>query len=253
MLKKRLIAVLIVRNNQVVQSVKFKHTNAIHYDAVHAIECFNKWAVDEIVVLNVARERESRDQFAETLERISRECFVPISAGGWVDDAEYAERLLRTGADKLVLNTAFADNPALALELSERYGRQCIVASIDVKLREDGHTTVWVDRGLRDTGASAQDWAKQAVVNGAGEIFFNSIDHDGNRKGYNLPVLSEVCRAVEVPVIAFGGVFQWHHLPQGLEAGAQAVAAANQFHYTEHSARKAKKYLIEAGVLMRAE
>lgn len=253
MLKKRLIAVLIVRNNQVVQSVKFKHTNAIHYDAVHAIECFNKWAVDEIVVLNVSRERDSRDQFAETLERISRECFVPISAGGWVDDAEYAERLLRTGADKLVLNTAFADNPALALELSERYGRQCIVASIDVKLREDSLTTVWVDRGSRDTGVSAQDWANKAVVNGAGEIFFNSIDHDGNRKGYNLPVLSQVCAAVEVPVIAFGGVFQWHHLPQGLEAGAQAVAAANQFHYTEHSARKAKKHLIEAGVLMRTE
>lgn len=253
MLKKRLIAVLIIRNNQVVQSVKFKHTNAIHYDAVHAIECFNKWAVDEIVVLNVSRERDSREQFADTLERISRECFVPISAGGWVDDADYAERLLRTGADKLVLNTVFADNPALAKELSDRYGRQCIVVSMDVKVREDGQTTVWVDRGTRDTAVSAKEWAQRAVDNGAGEIFFNSIDHDGNRKGYNLPVLTEVCGAVEVPVIAFGGIFQWSQLLDGLAAGAQAVAAANQFHYTEHSARKAKKYLIEAGVMMRAE
>lgn len=244
---------LIVRNGQVVQSVKFKHTNVIHYDAVHAIECFNKWAVDEIVVLNVSREPDSRDQFAETLERISQECFVPLSAGGWVTDAEYAERLLRSGADKLVLNTAFADNPALALELSERYGRQCIVASMDVKLRDDGKTTVWVDRGSRDTNVSAKEWAQRAVEYGAGEIFFNSIDHDGNRKGYNLPVLAEVCSAVEIPVIAFGGVFQWSQLPEGLAAGAQAVAAANQFHYTEHSARKAKKYLIEAGVMMRAE
>lgn len=253
MLKKRLVAVIIVRDEQVVQSVKFKHTNAIHYDAVHAIECFNKWAVDEIVVLNVSRERQSRDLFARTLERISRECFVPLSAGGWVDDAEYASQLLRSGADKLVINTAFADGASLTNELSGRYGRQCIVASMDVKQGETGQTTVWVDRGRRDTGFSAAEWARHVVANGAGEIFFNSIDHDGNRRGYNLAVLQDVCRAVDVPVIAFGGVFSWGHLREGLDAGAQAVAVANQFHYTEQSTRKAKKFLIDSGEVMRAE
>jgi cyclase len=253
MLKKRLIAVLILRDDQVVQSVRFKHTNAIHYDAVHAIECFNKWSIDEIVVLNVSRERDSRMQFARNLERISRQCFVPISAGGWVDDSEYASLLLRSGADKLVINTAFRDDPSLVRELSDRYGQQCIVVSIDVKQREDGLTTVWVDRGRVDTGAEPLAWARQAIEGGAGEIFLNSIDHDGNRKGYHLDMVRRISAGVEVPVIAFGGVFHWSHLVEGIHAGAQAVAVANQFHYTEQSTRKAKKFLLDAGVALRSE
>ena len=129
MLKKRSIAVLIILDGKVVQSVKFKHTNVIHYDPVHAIEAFNKWSVDEIVVLNVSKKSESKNSFAETLERISKECFfVPISAGGWITDHQYAQNLLRSGADKLILNTAFFQNPSFANELSDTYGRQCIVA-----------------------------------------------------------------------------------------------------------------------------
>ena len=133
MLKKRLISVLILRDGQVVQSVRFKHTNVIHYDPVHAMEAFNKWAVDEIVILNVSRNENSRDQFAEIIERISRHCFVPLSVGGWIDSYDYAQRLLRSGADKLVVNTILADDPTLVSRLSMRYGRQCIVASMDAK------------------------------------------------------------------------------------------------------------------------
>lgn len=253
MLKKRLIAVLILRDGQVVQSVKFKHTNVIHYDAVHAIECFNKWAIDEIVILNVSRDPASRDQFADVVHRISSECFVPLSAGGWISDEEYASRLLRSGADKLVVNTALFNQPELVTALSAHYGRQCIVASMDVKTREDGVATVFVDRGCEDTGVAAVEWAKRVVNLGAGEIFFNSIDHDGARKGYRLDALKAVCEAVDIPVIAFGGVFEWKHLLEGLNAGAQAAAAANIFHYTEHSTRKAKKFLIEAGIPVRGE
>lgn len=253
MLKKRLIAVLILRDGQVVQSVRFKHTNVIHSDAVHAVECFNKWAVDELVMLNVSPDATSAKGFAEVVRNISGQCFVPLSAGGWITDASYAEELLRSGADKLVLNTAFHTQPKLTQSLSARYGKQCIVASMDVKQHESGQATVMVNRGRDDTGINPEDWAKQAVALGAGEIFFNSIDHDGARKGYNLPVLTEVCHAVDVPVIAFGGVFTWQHLVDGLNAGAQAAAAANIFHYTEHSTRKAKRYLVEAGIPVRSE
>lgn len=252
MLKKRLIAVLILRDGQVVQSVRFKHTNVIHSDAIHAIECFNKWAVDEIVMLNVSRDAASREQFAAVVRNISAQCFVPLTAGGWITDMDYAALLLRSGADKLVLNTAFLDHPELPKALALRYGRQCIVASMDVKSREDGTVTVWVDRGARDTGVGPIAWARSAAEAGAGEIFLNSIDHDGNRKGYRLDTLREVCAAVGVPVIAFGGVFHWRHLVEGIEAGAAAVAAANIFHYTEHSTRKAKRYLAEAGVPVRS-
>ncbi|MBF0233102.1 MAG: imidazole glycerol phosphate synthase subunit HisF [Desulfamplus sp.] len=253
MLKKRLIAVLIVRDGQVVQSVRFKHTNAIHYNSIHAIECFNRWAVDEIIILNVARSPESRDDFSEIIYHISKLCFVPLSVGGWITDDEYAEKLLRSGADKLVFNTAFSVNHQLVKRLSNRFGQQCIVGSMDVKLRHDGKTTVWVDRGRIDTGVAPLIWAHNMIKNGSGEILFNSIDHDGARGGYNLSILSTLVKHLPVPVIAFGGVFSWDHLVEGLSVGAQAVAAANIFHYTEHSTRKAKQYLINANIAMRRE
>ena len=251
MLKKRLVAVIIVRQGQVVQSVQFKHTNVIHYDAVHAIEAFNSWDVDEMVLLNVSRKPETRDGFLRVVESASRHCFVPLAVGGWITDAEYAAQLLRSGGDKLVLNSALASAPALVTQLSRRYGAQCIVASMDVKLGPQGRATVHVDRGRQDTGADPEQWARRAVELGAGEILFNSIDHDGARGGYDLATLERVCRSVPVPVIAFGGVLEWRHLEEGIAAGADAVAAANIFHYTEHSTKKAKRYLLERGFAVR--
>lgn len=253
MLKKRLIAVLILRHGQVVQSVRFKHTNVIHYDPVHAVECFNKWAVDEIVMLNVSPSADSRQGFLEAVGRISEECFVPLSAGGWVTDMDYARALLGNGADKLVVNTLLADAPDQVTALSRRFGRQCIVASVDVKRDEFGAIQAMVDRGQRGTGMDPVAWARQAEALGVGEIFFNSVDHDGARKGYDLETLQAVCQAVSVPVIAFGGVFNWNHLLEGLNAGADAVAVANQFHYTEHSSRKAKRHLVQSGIAVRRE
>jgi len=253
MLKKRLVAVLILRDGQVVQSVKFKHTNVIHYDAVHAMEAFNKWAVDEIVVLNVSRSPSSRDQFADIVGNISRHCFVPLAAGGWIDSEDYAQRLLRSGADKLVVNTILKDNPALVERLAYRYGRQCIVGSMDVKRNESGLCEVMVDRGTRNTEAAPDEWAKRIVELGVGEIFFNSIDHDGARKGYDLASLEQICKVVSVPVVAFGGVFTWDHLVQGIQVGASAAAAANIFHYTEQSTRKAKSHMAKAGIDVRLQ
>jgi imidazole glycerol-phosphate synthase subunit HisF len=250
-LKKRLIAVLILREGQVVQSVRFKHTNVIHYDAVHAIEAFNKWAIDEMVMLNVTREADSRDRFAEVVEHVSRHCFVPLTVGGWITDDDYAQRLLRSGADKLCLNTAFARDEALVERLSRRYGRQCIVASMDVIRTPTGEARVAVDRGRVVLDVAPVEWARRVESLGAGEVLFNSIDHDGARKGYDLATLGEICGAVQVPVIAFGGVFNWDHLVQGIRAGADAAAAANIFHYTEHSTKKAKRFLNEAGIAVR--
>jgi cyclase len=124
---------------------------------------------------------------------------------------------------------------------------------VDVKRSERGTITVHVDRGRRDTGEDPVTWAKRACDLGAGEILFNSIDHDGARKGYDLQTLSRICDTVDVPVIAFGGVFTWRHLVEGIAAGADAVAAANIFHYSEHATRKAKAFMAEAGVLVRRE
>lgn len=252
MLKKRLIAVLILRDGSVVQSVRFKHTNVIHYDAVHAIESFNRWAVDEIAIINVSRSPDSRDAFAEEVKRISRKCFVPLSVGGWVTTEAYADKLLHSGADKLILNSAWESDPGFASRLARLYGRQCMVASMDVIAAENGFQAA-TDRARKGLGIAPADWAKRLESLGAGEILFNSVSHDGARKGYHLEELAKVCGAVEIPVIAFGGVFTWGHLVEGLNAGASAAAAANIFHYTEQSTRKAKKHLVEAGIALRRE
>jgi cyclase len=253
MLKTRLIAVLILRDGRVVQSVRFKHTNAIHYDPIHAMECFNKWAIDEIVMLNVSPDPNSRVAFAEAVSSVSSSCFVPLATGGWIVDEAFAARLLNSGADKLVMNTVLADAPEVVQRLSNKYGAQCIVASMDVRRDDSGKFAVVVDRATRPVSDDPAAWASRAEDLGAGEILFNSVDHDGARKGYNLDCLKQVCSAVRIPVIAFGGVSSWQHLVEGVSAGAAAVAAANVFHYTEQSTKKAKRHLAQAGIPVRVE
>jgi len=251
MLKTRLIAVIIVRHGQVVQSVNFKHTNVIHYDVIHAIEAFNDWAVDELVLLNVSRKKDSQDQFLSVVESASKYCFIPLAVGGWIDSPEYAQQILRSGADKMILNSALVNDPELVKELSSRYGAQCIVGSIDIKKSDSNQSTVWIDRGRFDTGKNPEHWANQIQELGVGEILLNSIDHDGARRGYDLENLEKICKVVKIPVIAFGGVFDWEHLLAGVMAGADAVAAANIFHYTEQSTKKAKRFLIDNNIDVR--
>jgi cyclase len=251
-LKNRLIAVILIRENSVVQSVKFKHTNVIHYDPIHAINSFNRWAIDEMVILNVSRDESIKDTFVKILNRISTECFVPLAAGGWIKDLEYGKTLLLNGADKLVINTHAFVNPAFITELAEKFGNQCVVVSIDSKLSEAGEEVVAIDRGRQMTNMRTAEWAQKAESLGAGELLINSLDYDGNRKGYNIGLIRSVTHAVSVPVIAMGGVFTWKHLAEGImDAKADAVAAANIFHYTEQSIKKAKRYLLDAGLNFR--
>lgn len=242
----RVIAVVIVNRGVVVQSVNFRHTNPIHSDAIHAIEAFDAAAADEIVLLDVSREHDPN--FPEILEHVTSTCFLPVSAGGWITSMDYAHRLTRAGADKLVVNTILYTQPKLVTEMAETFGSQAVVASIDAK---DGEAVV--DRGRLGTEWSVEAFAKWAVKLGAGEILLNDVNHDGARKGYNLPLLRKVSEVVTVPVVAFGGVAIWQHLVEGLEAGASAVAAANIWHYREGAIRKAKKYLAEHGIGVRGE
>ena len=252
MLKHRLIPVLILRDGMVVQSIQFKHTNVIHWNAVTAVDFFNRWAVDEIVVLDVSRKKRKREKFYEVVDALSRKCFVPLTVGGWVDSVEEIRSLLRLGGDKVTINTEAVRRPELITEAAKVFGSQCIVASIDAKHHGGDDYEVYIDRGREPTGISPVDWARQVRERGAGEIFLNCIDRDGFRQGYDLALVRAVASAVDIPVIAMGGVFEWQHLVDGItEGGADAAAAANIFHYTEHSTRKAKDYMRAAGVEVR--
>ena len=249
--KTRLIAVIIWREGQVVQSVKFQHTNIIHQDAFYAVEAFNSWNVDEIIFLNVSKSKSTQNDFLKTIEKVSKTCFVPLSAGGFIDSVEYGSSLINLGADKLVLNTAWKTNIAVVKSLIVKFGSQCIVASVDVKKNKNNKKEICIERGKLNINEDPLSWAKYCEANGAGEIFFNNIDHDGNREGYDIEMIKKISKNIKIPLIAFGGVLEWSHLLEGIKAGADAVAAANIFHYKEMAVNLAKNFLMKNNIKVR--
>lgn len=248
MVKKRLIANLVWRNGMIVQSINFKHTNVIG-NAITAVDFFNSWAIDEIVILDVSRTKEYHEDFLRVVKELSKRCFVPLTAGGWVESVDDIRNLLLHGADKVAINTMAFERPLFIQEAATIFGNQCIVVSIDARKRVDGAHEVYVDRGRKATGILVEGWAQTMEQHNAGEILLTSIDNDGGRKGYDLDLIKKVTDVVTIPVIAFGGVGKWEHLVEGITVGgAEAVAAANIFHYMEHSTKLAKEYLVEQGV-----
>lgn len=251
MLKHRLIPNIILNNGNVVQSINFKHTNVIG-NAITAVDFFNSWAVDEILLLDVSRDTVKREDFHKIVKGLSKRCFIPLTVGGWIKDVKEIHQLLNEGADKVCINTEGFLNPDLIRESSRIFGSQCIVASIDVKKNESGQHEVFIDRGIKSTKTDPISWAKKVQALGAGEILLTSIDNDGSRKGYDIELLKKVCGQVTIPVIAFGGVGEWQHLVDGITLGkADAVSAANIFHYTEHSTYKAKEFMQKANLNVR--
>ena len=253
MIKKRLIATLLVHNGNVVQTRKFKRTNMVG-SAFTAVDFFNGWTVDEIVVLEISNDLTFLEKFVRIVEDLSRRCFVPLSVGGKIRDLDMVRRLTRAGADKVVINTGALEEPGLIEAVSEDFGSQCLVVSIDAKpdpTQASGYQVV-VDNARRETGRDVLDWAGETVGRGAGELLLNQTEHDGDKRGYDLGLLRQVTAAVPAPVIAMGGVGAWAHLVEGVvQGGADAVAAGNIFHYTEHSTKKAKEFMIEAGLPVR--
>lgn len=252
MVKKRLIPSLLVRDGRIVQSVQFRHTNVIG-NVITAVDFFNGWTVDEIVILDVSRGNTGREEFVEIIDELSERCFVPLAVGGWISTPRDIETLLEHGADKVVINTQAYRNPRFIEEATRTFGSQCIVVSIDVRRTGPaGGARVFVDRGREDTGEDPVTWARRAEQLGAGEILLTSIDHDGMRNGYDLELMRSVSEAVGIPVVAFGGVGHWQHMVDGVRiGGCEAVAAGNIFHFTEHSTKKAKEFLQQAGVPVR--
>lgn len=251
MVKHRLIGVLIVADGKVVQSIQFKHTNIIHWDPVEAINMFNDWAIDEIVILNVSRNKDTKKDFVNLIQKIAKNNFVPLSVGGWIENIEDVKSFIYNGADKVVINTQAFKNPSFITEIANLYGSQCVVVSIDYKIIENKRLVV-IDRGREITNKELIEWAKEVEKCGAGELLINCIDYDGNRKGYELEGIKSVAENVNIPVIAFGGVYKWSDLADGIKiAKADAVALANRLHYVEHSARKAKRYLLKEGLNFR--
>ncbi len=251
--KHRLIASLLVHHGHVVQTRRFRPTNDVG-SAFTAVDFFNAWAVDEIMVLEISPDERHLERFEAIVEGLSRRCFVPLTVGGKIRDLGRVRSYTRAGADKIALNTAALDQPRLIAEIADQFGRQCVVLSIDARRNPEmpsGYEAVGA-RGRLPSGRDARAWALEGVALGAGEILLNEVDHDGDKRGYDLDLVRMISDAIDAPVIAFGGVGTWEHLVDGVRIGhAQAVAAGNIFHYTEHSTKKAKEFMAGAGLPVR--
>ena len=250
MLKKRLIACLLWQDGLIVQTVNFIHTNFVG-NAFVAVDFFNSWAIDEIIILDISPSEIGREKYYQTIQEISRRCFVPLTVGGKIKTTEEIRKILSLGADKICINSQAFKNPRFVTDASQFFGAQCVVVSIDVRLIDNNYR-VFIENGTLMTELSPFDWARQVEALGAGELFLTSIDRDGSRIGYDLDLLKGVADSVKIPVIASAGVGSWEHLAEGIElGGANAVSAANIFHYSEQSTKKAKNYLKEKGIDVR--
>jgi len=251
MIKTRVIPCLDVKDGRVVKGVNFVALRDAG-DPVEQAAAYDAAGADELMFLDITASSDQRTAILDVIARTADVCFMPLSVGGGVRTVEDARRLLRAGADKVSVNTAAVEDPDLVSRMADAFGAQCVVAAVDVKSVAPDRWDVFTYGGRMDTGLDALDYAERIVAKGAGEILLTSMDRDGARTGYDLPLLRAITAAVPVPVIASGGAGSIAHLVEAVrEGGADAVLAASIFHFGEISIADAKRGLAAAGVPVR--
>lgn len=256
----RIIPCLDVDDGRVVKGVNFIGLRDAG-DPVELAEFYSSEGADELVFLDITASSDERDTTVRLARQTAAQVHIPFTVGGGIRSVDDARKLLRAGADKVSLNTAAVQRPGLINEVSEEFGAQCTVVAIDAKDTAADNSAqheaspryeVTTHGGRTPTGKDAIAWATEAAERGAGEILLTSMDRDGTKDGYDLPLTRAISSAVQVPVIASGGVGELEHLTQGvLEGKADALLAASIFHYGEHSIAEAKRHLMSAGIRVR--
>lgn len=250
-LKTRLIPCLDVKNGRVVKGVNFVDLIDAG-DPVESAKAYDAAGADELCFLDIGASAENRDTIYDLAERTANACFMPLTIGGGVRSPQDVRKLLLAGADKVSFNTAAVQNPDVVNESANIFGAQCITVAIDAKTVADGKWEIFTHGGRTPTGIDAVEFAKDMVARGAGEILLTSMDRDGTKAGYNLPLTKAISSAVSVPVIASGGVGNLQHLVDGVNiGGASAVLAASIFHFGEYTIGEAKQFMADAGISMR--
>lgn len=253
MLKTRVLPIVLLRDYNVVKSIQFSTFRTIG-SPITVSRIYDNRGVDELILLDITATPEKRAANLEIVAEISKECFMPLTVGGGVRSITEAANLLASGADKVSLNTAAVENPKIITELSNEFGSQCIVASIDYKQLSNGESRVIVNSGKRETALHPLDWAKKVEELGAGEILLNSIENDGKMHGYDIAMIKAISSAVSIPVIACGGAGKPEDFSLAIiEGGASAVAAASVYHFTSITPQLVKEHLHQRGVPVRLE
>lgn len=251
MLKTRIIPCLDVKDGRVVKGVNFVDLIDAG-DPVESAKAYDAAGADELCFLDIAATLENRGTMFDVARRTAEQCFMPLTIGGGVRVPEDVRNLLLAGADKVSFNSAAVANPDVVADSANRFGSQCIVVAIDAKTVSPGKWEIFTHGGKRATGIDAIEFAKLVEAKGAGEILLTSMDRDGTRDGYNLPLTAAISGAVGIPVIASGGVGNLDHLVEGVtKGGASAVLAASIFHFGDYTIKEAKEYMDAAGVAVR--
>ncbi len=252
MLTKRIIPCLDVTGGRVVKGVKFLELRDAG-DPVEIAEIYDRQGADELTFLDITASSDQRDIIIDVVRRTAERVFMPLTVGGGVRTVEDIRRLLNAGADKVSVNTAAVHRPEFVREASERFGSQCIVVAIDARqVPGEERWEVYTHGGRNPTGIDAVEWAQRMEWYGSGEILLTSMDRDGTKDGYDIPLTRGVVDSVSIPVIASGGVGNLEHLYDGfVKAGASACLAASIFHYREYTIGEAKEYLKNRGVAVR--
>lgn len=250
-LAKRIIPCLDVSAGRVVKGVSFVGLRDAG-DPVEIARRYDSEGADELTFLDITASVEQRDLILPIIAAVAAEVFIPLTVGGGVREVADVRRLLNAGADKVSINTTAVLNPRIVADAAARFGSQCIVVAIDAKNNGQGGWEVYTHGGRHATGLDAVAWAQHMQQLGAGEILLTSIDRDGTKSGFNLPLTRAVSDAVNIPVIASGGVGDLQHLADGIVLGhADAVLAASIFHFGEYSVQTAKRYLQQQGIEVR--
>ena len=254
-LAKRIIPCLDVDNGRVVKGVQFVDIRDAG-DPVEIAKRYDQEGADEITFLDITATSDNRDTIVHVIEKVADEVFIPLTVGGGIRELADISRMLKAGADKVGINSAAIFNPGFVKEAAERFGSQCIVVAIDAKCvsadNEPKRWEIFTHGGRKETGIDAIEWAKKMVNFGAGEILLTSMDRDGTKIGFDLELTRAISEAVEVPVIASGGVGTLDHLVDGITEGkADAVLAASIFHFAEHTIGEAKQHMKDKGIEVR--
>ena len=252
----RVIPCLDVTDGRVVKGINFVGLRDAG-DPVELASRYDQEGADELVFLDITASSDGRDTMLDVVRRTAEQVFIPFTVGGGIRGVEDARRMLRAGADKVSVNSAAFQRPELIGEIAAEFGAQCVVCAIDARRRtvEPGAEPAWevyLLGGRTPTGADAVAWARRAAALGAGEILLTSMDRDGTREGFDLELTRAIAEAVDIPVIASGGVGTLDHLADGIEfGGADAVLAASIFHFAEHTIREAKQVMTDRGLVVR--
>ena len=251
MLTKRIIPCLDVTAGRVVKGVNFVELRDAG-DPVEIAKRYDEQGADEVTFLDITATSDERDLILHIIEDVASQVFIPLTVGGGVRTVADVRRLLNAGADKVGMNSAAVANPDLVSDASAKYGSQCIVVAIDAKQTSPNQWEVFTHGGRKNTGIDAIKWAKEVAERGAGEILLTSMDRDGTKNGFDLPLTRAVSDSVPVPVIASGGVGNLQHLADGITLGhADAVLAASIFHFGEHTVAEAKQLMASLGIPVR--